>query len=68
MKTVGWTMAVVLITYTANAQDVVMTPEDREIEAKMGMGPEDTQQKVSVPADTPEISTVREGDTLGDNT
>ncbi|MDH3729416.1 MAG: LysM peptidoglycan-binding domain-containing protein [Myxococcales bacterium] len=68
MKTVGWIMAVVLITHTALAQDVVMTPEDREAEAEMGVGPEDAQEKVSVPADTPEIYTVREGDTLWDIT
>lgn len=68
MKLVGWIMAVALITHTANAQDVVMTPEDQEIEAEMGVGPEDAQQKVSVPADTPEIYTVREGDTLWDVT
>ncbi|MDH3202023.1 MAG: LysM peptidoglycan-binding domain-containing protein [Myxococcales bacterium] len=68
MKTVGWIMAVVLITHTALAQDVVMTPEDREAEAKMGVGPEDAQEKVSVPANTPEIYTVREGDTLWDIT
>ncbi len=68
MKTVGSIMAVVLITHTALAQDVVMTPEDRETEARMGVGPEEAQQKVSVPADTPEVYTVREGDTLWDIT
>ncbi len=68
MKTVGSIMAVVLITNTALAQDVVMTPEDREADAQMGVGPGDAQQKVSVPANTPEFYSVREGDTLWDIT
>ncbi len=68
MKTVGSIMAVVLIAHTALAQDVVMTPEDQEMEAQMGLGSEETPQKVSVPADTPELYTVREGDTLWDIT
>ena len=69
MKTVGILAAVLFgIAHTAVAQDVVMTPEDEQIEAEMGMGPEDTQEKVAIPADTPPVYTVRDGDTLWDIT
>jgi len=68
MKRVGTIAAAVLMTHAASAQDVVMSPEAQELEADMGMGPEDQQQKVSVPADTPEVYTVVEGDTLWDIT
>ena len=68
MNRVGTIVAVALIAHTANAQEVTMSPEDQKIEAEMGMGPEDTQEKVSIPADTPPVYTVREGDTLWDIT
>ncbi|MEM7434090.1 MAG: LysM peptidoglycan-binding domain-containing protein [Myxococcota bacterium] len=68
MKTVGSILAVALVASGASAQEVVMTPEDQELEAEMGMGPEDAQQKVAIPADTPPVYTVRDGDTLWDIT
>lgn len=68
MKTVGWIVAFTCVASGALAQEVVMTPEDQKIEAEMGMGPEDTQEKVSIPANTPPVYTVREGDTLWDIT
>lgn len=68
MKTVGWIIAFTWVASGALAQDVVMTPEDQKLEAEMGVGPEDAQEKVSIPANTPPVYTVREGDTLWDIT
>ncbi|MGB5812196.1 MAG: LysM peptidoglycan-binding domain-containing protein [Polyangiales bacterium] len=68
MKTVGWFVAFMLVAQAVGAQEVVMTPANQELEAKMGMGPEDTQRKVGIPSNTPPVYSVREGDTLWDIT
>lgn len=68
MKTLGLTTVVMLLALTASAQEVMMTPEDRELETELGITSQGTQKKVSIPSDTPKVYSVREGDTLWDIT